>query len=258
MKVNQYIFGTIKNSDIYKDTRFFIPISKFDSFSERSLYIKLISLGLRPKKIPRDITSTPDFDIGNGYVVECTNYHGYFQVSRIEKTQEFLKEPGFEYFTNYGYDDRKKIIPIESCKRKLSNNATIVRYIYDEWSHIEKIKNKIEEKYGQCHDYEKRIINLNFINEPFNPEILYQIIHSILIDFKDDYENLIAIMVGIKIPPHSPFLKYFIVTTKANLLPKEFKKISQIPRGNYHVVPFEIFFNFGKNSLITLRPPHTF
>ena len=108
----------------------------------------------------------------------------------------------------------------------------------------------------ECHDYEKRIINLNFVNEPFNPEVLCHVIHKILADIKDDYENLIAIMVGIKIPPHDPFLKYFIVTLKSNLLPKEFKKILQIPRPKYNVIPFEIF--FSRNTDISLRPPYVY
>ncbi|UCE36099.1 MAG: hypothetical protein JSW00_11135 [Thermoplasmata archaeon] len=258
MKIrNQSIFGQIKVGNTWKNTR--IPINLFDPFSEKSLEIELIRLGFKPKKITRNKNQTPDFDIGNGYVVECTNHHGYFPDSLIGKTQKWLNELGTEFYTISRNIDNK-IEPKILFTRKAQENTVIIRNKYDERSHREKIKETIGRKYGQCYEYNKRIINLNFINEPFNPHELFVVILSILREFGTDYQNLVAILAGLRCPPFSPILSYFIVENKDGLydLPIEFKKISRVPKVDYSIVPIEYFFNFGDNSQVILRPPYKF
>jgi hypothetical protein len=258
MKIkNQSIFGQIKYGNIWQNTR--IPINWFDLLSEKSLEIELIRLGFKPKKIKRGKNQTPDFNIGNGYIVECTNHHGYFPDSLLGETQKWLNELGTEFYTISRNIDNK-IKPEILFTRKIQKDTAIIRNKYNEWSHIEKIRRTIGNKYGQSSDYDKRIININFVNEPFNPHELYRMILFILNEFIFDYQNLVAIMVGIRHPPYSPILTYFIVKNDNSLyeLPKKFEKISRLPRSDYSVVPIEYFFNFGEDTPAILRPPHKF
>lgn len=258
MKIkNLSIFGQIKVGNIWKNTR--IPINWFDLLSEKALEIELIRLGFKPKKIKRGKNQTPDFDIGNGYIVECTNHHGYFPDSLLGATQKWLNELGTEFYTLSRNIDNK-IKPDILFTRKAQKDTVIIRNKYNEWNHIEKVKRTIEKKYGQSSDYDKRIINLNFVNEPFNPSELYKMTLLILNEFIYDYQNLVAIMVGVRHPPFSPILYYFIVKNYSSLyeLPKKFEKISRLPRNNYSIIPIEYFFNFGNDSQVILQPPFKF
>jgi hypothetical protein len=255
--INQSIFGQIKYGNIWKNT--LIPINWFDLLSEKDLETELIRLGFKPKKIKRGKNQTPDFDIGNGYVVECTNHHGYFPDSLLGETQKWLNELGTEFYTVSKNIDNK-IEPEILFTRKAQKDTVIIRNKYNEWSHIEKVKRTVGKKYGQSSDYDKRIINLNFVNEPFNPHELYEVILYLLREFGSDYQNLVAIMVGIRHPPFSPRLLYFIIKNKESTydLPIQFEKITEIPRSNYSIVPIEYFFNFGDDSQIILQPPFKF